>query len=96
MSTTDPWNLLLMSIGQLRALLIDCLGAVGAFGVMGVTALVVHKSVEQFQLWGVPSDLIEGMEVVNACIWTINVFAVWWLCASAAIRFCKRVTRSRL
>ena len=93
MRAPGPPNLLLTSVSHLWALLIDSLGAVGAFAIMGLAALVVHKSVERLQLWGVPSDSIEGMEVLHDCIWTINAFGVLWLCGSAAIRFCKRVTR---
>lgn len=93
MRAPDPSNFLQASMSHLWALLIDSLAAVGAFAIMGLTALVVHKSVEQLRLWGVPSDLIEGMEILHSCVWTFNAFAMLWLCGSAAIRFCKRVTR---
>jgi len=61
----------------------------------GLTALVVHKSVESLQLQGVPSLLIEGMEFLHACIWVIDALAVLWLCGTAAVKFCKKVTRGK-
>jgi hypothetical protein len=66
--------------------------AIGAFAIVGFAALVVHKSVERLQLWGVPSPLIAGMEILHASIWVMDAFAVLWLCGRAAIKFCKQVT----
>jgi hypothetical protein len=93
MRASRPWNLPPTSIGHLWALLIDSLGAVGAFAIMGLMALIVHKSAERLQLWGVPSDFIEGVEALHVCIWVINALAVLWLCGSAVIKFCERVKR---
>jgi hypothetical protein len=93
MRASRPSILLPTSTGHLWALLIDSLGAAGAFAILGLMALIVHKSVERLQLWGVPSDLIEGVEVLHAYIWVINAFAALWLCGSAAIKFCGRVRR---
>ena len=76
---------------NLWALFVDNVTAVGAFSVIGIAALVVHKSVEKLQLWGVPSNLITGMELLDACIWLIDALAVLWLCGVAAIRFCAKV-----
>ena len=92
MRASGPWNFL-PTIGHLWALLIDSLGAVGAFAIMGLMALIVHKSVERLQLWGAPSDLIKGVEVLHVYVWVINAFAVLWLCGSAAIKFYERVRR---
>ena len=60
MRTTKAWNSLQESVGYLWTLLIDNLMATGAFAIVGLAAVVVHKSVEKLQLWGVPSLLIAG------------------------------------
>jgi hypothetical protein len=92
MRTTKAWDSLQKSVGHLWTLLIDNLMAIGAFAIVGFAALVVQKSVEKLQLWGVPSLLIAGMEILHACIWVMDAFAVLWLCGRAAIKFCKQVT----
>jgi hypothetical protein len=68
MRTTKAWDSLQESVGYLWTLLIDNLMAIGAFAIVGFAALVVQKSVEKLQLWGVPSLLIAGMEILHACI----------------------------
>jgi hypothetical protein len=95
MRATKAWDSLLGSVSHLWTLLIDSLMAIGAFVIVGTAAVVVHKSVERLQLWGVPSHLIEGMEILHGCIWVIDALAVLWLCGTAAIRFCKKVTRGK-
>ena len=95
MRATKAWDSLQESLSHLWRLLVDNLMAVGAFAIVGLAALVVHKSVEKLQLWGVPSLLIAGMEILHACIWVIDALAVLWLCGTVAIRFCKRVTRGK-
>ena len=95
MRTTKAWDSLQESVGYLWTLLIDNLMAIGAFAIVGFAALVVQKSVEKLQLWGVPSLLIAGMEILHVCIWVIDAFAVLWLCGRAAIKFCKQVTGSK-
>jgi len=93
MRALNPWQLLLQSLGYLCALLVDSLTVIGAFAILGMAALVVHKSVEKLQIWGVPSTLIEGMEVLHVCVWAVDALAVLWLCGVAAIKFCRKVMR---
>jgi len=95
MRATKAWDSLLESVSNLWTLLIDSLMAIGAFAIVGLAALVVHKSVESLQRRGVPSLLIEGMEILHACIWVIDALTVLWLCGTAAIKFCKKVTRGK-
>jgi len=85
------WHSLLKSLRNLWTLFVDNVAAVGAFAIIGFAALVVHKSVEKLQLWGVPSNLIAGMEILDTCIWLIDALAVLWLGGVAAIRFCTKV-----
>jgi hypothetical protein len=92
MRTPHFWDSPLKSASHLWTLLIDNLMAIGAIAILDVAALVAHKSVEKLQLWGVPLALIEGMEILHACVWVIDALAVLWLCGFAAIQFCKRVT----
>jgi hypothetical protein len=95
MRTTKAWDSLRESVSHLWTLLADSLMAIGAFAIVGLAALVVQKSVERLQLWGVPSLLIVGMEILHACIWLIDALAALWLCGTVAIRFCKKVTRGK-
>jgi len=92
MRATKAWDSLLESVSLLWTLLIDSLMAIGAFTIVGLAALVVHKSVGILQRRGVPSLLVEGMEILHACIWVMDALAVLWLCGRAAIKFCKQVT----
>lgn len=84
-------NYLLRSLDHLWTLFIDNLVTIVAFIIIGLAALVVHKSVEQLRLWGVPSDLIEGLEVLDMCAWAADALAVLWLCVFLTFKFCKRV-----
>jgi hypothetical protein len=93
MRAMKVWDSLLLSLDNLWTLFLENLVAVGAFTIIGAAALVVHKSVERLQLWGVPSNLIAGMEILDTCIWVIDALAVLWLCGVAAIRFCNKVVR---
>jgi len=86
MRATKAWKSLLESMNHLWTLLVDSLMTIGAFVIVGLTVLVVHKSVERLQLWGVPSLLIDGMEILHAFIWAIDALAVLWLCGVAAIK----------
>ena len=92
MRTTTAWDSLHKSAGHLSLLLIDNLTAIGAFAILGLATLVVQKSVEKLQMWGIPSPLIAAMEILHACICVMDALAVLWLCGTAAIKFCKQVT----
>ncbi len=96
MHAQNPWEYLLKSVGNLWLLLLDNLMAVSGFLMTGLAALVVHKSVEKLQLWGVPSALIEGMEIFHADLWVIDALAVSWLSTTAVFRFCRQATRGWL
>ena len=91
MRAVRPRNYLLKSLDNLWTLFIDNLVTIGAFVIIGLAALVVHKSVERLRLWGVPSVLIEGMEVLDLCAWVTDALAVLWLCVFLTFKFCKRV-----
>lgn len=93
MRAARPRNTLLKSLDYLWTLFIDNLVTIAAFVIIGLAALLVHKSVERLRLWGVPSVLIEGTEILDRCIWVIDALVVLWLCGRAAIDFCGKVSR---
>lgn len=84
--------MLLKSLQHLWLLLIDNIMVVTAFSIVSVASLVVHKSVERLQLWGVPSLLVAGMEILHIYIWLVDALAVAWLCGAAVIKFCRTVS----
>ena len=93
MRTTNSWDSLLKSLRSLWDLLLDNMIAVAAFVIVGIAALLVHKSVEKLQVSGVPSNLIEGMELLDVCMWGIDALSVLCLCGVAAIKLCNKVIR---
>jgi hypothetical protein len=91
MRVMKPWDSLVESRNGLWRFFLDNLVVVGAFAIIGFSALIVHKSVVRFRLWGVPSNLISGMEVLDVCIWGIDALTVLWLCGALTVRFCRNV-----
>jgi hypothetical protein len=90
------WDSLLRPLKSLWELLLDNLTAVGAFVIIGLAALVVHKSVEIFHSLGVPSNLIAGMRLLDTCMWDIDALSVLWLCGTLTYKFCIKVVRGEL
>jgi hypothetical protein len=93
MRSVTPLSYLRKSSQHLSLLLVDNIMLVIAFLIVGLSSLVVHKSVERLQLWGVSSMLVQGMKFLHTYMWLVDALGVAWLSSTATFRFCQRATK---